>query len=126
MNGIKAVMCALLAALVLRLFFFDFMMAQGNSMEPAIPNGTVLVINRLRYGFRLPWQQEYLLRWAQPREGEVLVFYTPTGEKAVKRCIALTGLGTFIAAGDNELTSYDSRSYGPVPFDNIIGKVLGH
>jgi type IV secretory pathway protease TraF len=27
--------------------------------------------------------------------------------------------------GDNLSMSYDSRSYGPVPMNNIIGKVLG-
>jgi type IV secretory pathway protease TraF len=32
----------------------------------------------------------------------------------------------FIAKGDNEASSYDSRSYGPVPLANIIGKVLGY
>ena len=125
MNSLKAVLLALILAFVLKLFVFDFMVAQGTSMEPAIKNGTVLVISRLRYGFRLPRQQKYLVRWAEPRPGEVLVFFTPTGELAVKRCLMLTGNGSFIAGGDNELTSYDSRSYGPVPFDNIIGKVLG-
>ena len=123
---IKAVLWALAAALFLKIFVFDFMIAQGSSMEPAIPGGSVLVISRLRYGLRLPWRQKYLIHWAQPRVGEVLVFYTPSGELAVKRCIALTEDGSFIAAGDNELTSYDSRAYGPVPFDNIIGKVLGY
>jgi len=33
--------------------------------------------------------------------------------------------GVFYAEGDNSIVSYDSRSYGPVQTDNIIGKVLG-
>ena len=94
-------------------------------MEPAIQNGTVLIVSRLRYGFRLPWQQNYLLRWARPKTGEVVVFYTPTGELAVKRCASANG-DSFYAEGDNGLASYDSRAYGPVPADNIIGKVLGY
>ena len=124
MNSVKAILCAFMVAIVLKLFFFDFMVAQGDSMEPAIQNGTVLVISRLRYGFRLPRQQKYLIRWAEPRIGDIVVFYTPAGELAVKRCIALTGTGSFIAGSDNELSSYDSRSYGQVSFDTIIGKVL--
>lgn len=124
MSSIKSILLAFLAAVVLKMFVFDFMIAYGSSMEPAIQNGAVLVINRLAYGLRLPWQQRYLIRWAEPRVGDVLVFFTPTGELAVKRCIALTGYGSFIAGGDNELASFDSRSYGPVPFDNIIGRVL--
>jgi signal peptidase I len=126
MKRTKAILCAFIAALLLKLFFFDFMIAQGYSMEPAIRNGTVLIVSRLRYGFRLPLRQRYLIRWAQPKAGEVVVFYTPLGELAVKRCIALTESGDFIVEGDNVLTSYDSRSYGPVQSDNIIGKVLGY
>jgi signal peptidase I len=121
----KAVLWALMAALVLKLFVFDFIIAQGVSMEPAIKSGTVLIVNRLRYGFRLPWRQDYVFRWALPKEGDVIVFYTPTGELAVKRC-TLIEKSSFFAEGDNGLASYDSRSYGLVLFDNIIGKVLGY
>jgi signal peptidase I len=126
MRGIKGLVWAITAALVLKIFVFDLMIAQGNSMEPAVKNGAVLVVSRLRYGLRLPWRQKYLLRWSKPKAGEVVVFYTPSGELAVKRCTSLTERGGFIAEGDNAAASYDSRSYGPVPADNIIGKVLGY
>jgi len=125
MNGTKAIIFAVLTVLFLKLFIFDFIMAQGHSMEPAIKNGTVLIVSRMRYGIRLPWQQEYLLQWAQPKKGDVVVFYTPTSELAVKRCTKLSESG-FYAEGDNTSASYDSRSYGPVPAKNVIGKVLGH
>ncbi|MDR2730496.1 MAG: signal peptidase I [Treponema sp.] len=125
MNGTKAIFHALALAFIIKLFFFDFMIAQGQSMEPAVKNGAVLVVSRLRYGFRLPWRQKYLVKWAKPKAGEVVVFYTPMGELAVKRCAAVLPEG-FIAEGDNELASFDSRAYGPVPADNIIGKVLGY
>ncbi|MDR0503727.1 MAG: signal peptidase I [Treponema sp.] len=125
MNSIKAVLLALLAAFVLKLFFFDLMIARGNSMEPAIKSGSVLVINRLRYGFRFPWQHDYLINWARPEAGEVVVFFTSNGELAVKRCTSSDGKG-FFAEGDNPVSSYDSRSYGLVPNNNIIGKVLGY
>jgi len=125
MNGTKAVILALAAAFFLKFFFFDFMIAQGSSMEPSIKSGRVLIISRLRYGLRFPWMQGYLIRWDNPKIGEVVVFYTPFGELAVKRCIDLVE-GGFIAQGDNRNVSYDSRSYGSVPVDNIIGKVLGY
>jgi signal peptidase I len=121
----KVVFFAFLTALVFKFFIFDFMIAQGHSMEPAIANGTILVVSRLRYGLRLPWQQKYLIRWAMPKTGEVVVFYTPLGELAVKRCLDISGVN-FFAEGDNALSSYDSRAYGPVPADNIIGRVLGY
>jgi len=121
----KAVLGAFAAALIIKLFLFDFIIAEGNSMEPAIHSGSILVVNRLQYGLRFPGQTGYLVRWAAPRQGDLVVFYAPSGDIAVKRCDSLTGEGEFIAQGDNSLQSYDSRSYGPVPVDATIGKVLG-
>lgn len=121
----KAVLGAFACALVIKLFLFDFIIADGDSMEPAIRSGSVLVVNRLQYGIRFPGRSGYLMRWAEPKQGELVIFYTPSGDIAIKRCASLAGKGQFIAQGDNSLRSYDSRSYGPVPVDAIIGKVLG-
>lgn len=121
----KAVLGAFAAALVIKFFLLDFIIAEGDSMNPVICSGTVLVVNRLQYGLRFPGQKNYLIRWSAPKQGEVVVFYTPSGELAVKRCGGTSGRDGFIAYGDNSIQSYDSRSYGPVPADNAIGKVLG-
>jgi len=120
-----AFILALLTALFLKLFIFDFIIAQGQSMEPSIKNGNILIINRVSYGIKLPWKQVYLIRWAFPKAGEVVVFYTPAGDLAVKRCTQASDKN-FYAKGDNGIASYDSRSYGNIPVDNIIGKVLGY
>ena len=121
----RAILWAFLAAIIIKLFLVDFIIAEGNSMEPAIHSGSVLVINRMQYGLRFPGQEGYLVRWAQPRQGEVVVFYAPSGNIAVKRCGGADQTGVFMAQGDNSLRSYDSRSYGPVSADATIGKVLG-
>jgi signal peptidase I len=111
--------------MVLKGFLFDFMIAEGRSMDPVIKSGTVLVVNRAAYGLRLPWTGKYLLRWRMPLPGDVVIFYTPQGDRAVKRCAGITPGNTFVALGDNRRESYDSRAYGPVPVDHIMGKVLG-
>ena len=121
----KAVLAALAVAVLIKLFLLDFIIAEGNSMEPAIRSGTVLVVNKLQYGFRFPGQKGYLVRWAMPGQGEIVVFYTPSGSIAVKRCSGLTENGEFTVEGDNSIQSYDSRSYGPISANNTIGKVLG-
>jgi signal peptidase I len=121
----KAILWGCVAALLMKIFLFDFMVTEGPSMAPAIKNGAVLLVVRLAYGFRLPGAGGYLLRWSGPRAGDVVVFLTPVGETAVKRCGAWDGDDTFFALGDNERESYDSRSYGPVPVDRILGKVFG-
>ena len=75
----KAVIGALVTALIMKLFLFDFMLAEGHSMEPAIMPGKVIMVWKLSYGFRLPGRGPYILRWAVPNEGDVVVFYTPSG-----------------------------------------------
>jgi signal peptidase I len=121
----RIVLFAFLAALVMKVFLFDFMIADGRSMVPAIYPGTVLVVNRLAYGIRLPGTRKYLLRWSPPKTGDVVIFLTPQGELAVKRCGTVMGNDNFFALGDNSLESYDSRSYGPIPADSVMGKVIG-
>ena len=121
----KAITCALVTALIIKLFLFDFMISEGHSMSPAINPGKVLLVFKLSYGIRMPGSGNYILRWAVPREGDIVVFVTPYGEIAVKRCHRLLPDNMFFALGDNSSQSYDSRSYGPVPVDNIMGRVLG-
>jgi signal peptidase I len=122
----SAILVAFVIALLMKTFLFDFMLTEGQSMTPAIPAGTVLLVDKLSYGLRLPWTKRYLCLWAKPKRGDVVIFYTPRGQIAVKRCAGLEERDTFIALGDNSLQSYDSRSYGPIPINNIIGKVLGN
>ena len=121
----RAVFLAFAAALLIKTFFFDIMIAEGYSMSPAIKPGSLLLVCKIYYGIRQPGSGNYLVRWGGPCSGDVVVFYTPLGEIAVKRLSALLPEGLFIALGDNDTQSYDSRYYGPVPNDNIIGRVLG-
>ncbi|GMO31435.1 MAG: hypothetical protein Ta2B_12550 [Termitinemataceae bacterium] len=122
------ILCALLFALIIKLFFFDFIIVDGDSMLPTLNNGKVLIVNRLAYGFRPFMLSRYLLSWGGVKAGDIVVFWTPRNELAVKRCgeiFIAGGLTFFSALGDNSLESFDSRSYGSVPVDNIIGKVVG-
>ena len=120
----KAVVCAFIAAVLMKFFILDFMIVDGLSMDPAIRPGTVVMVCKVYYGIKLPPSGRYIVKWRVPREGDVVVFYTPLGEIAVKR-LGEAHPDHFYALGDNHLQSYDSRDYGPVPYDNIIGKVLG-
>lgn len=120
----RAVIGAFIAALLVKFFILDIMIAEGDSMIPSIKPGNVLLVCKIVYGIRVPVSGAYLVRWGTPRKDDVVVFYTPLGEIAVKRCGEIYP-GDFYALGDNSPLSYDSRNYGPVSNDNIIGKVLG-
>ncbi|MDR0496540.1 MAG: S26 family signal peptidase [Treponema sp.] len=121
----KAIIGAFVVTLAIKFFILDFMIAEGHSMAPAIKPGRILLVCKVFYGFKLPGSGTYLIQWGKPRKDDVVVFYTPLGEIAVKRCgESLTG-NVFNALGDNSSQSYDSRNYGLVSNNNIIGRVLG-
>jgi signal peptidase I len=124
----RAVAAAFIAALFLKNFVIDVMLVEGASMEPVLMSGQVVMVNRLAYGIRVPFQAKddsrYLARWNIPSENDIVVFWTPLGDLAVKRIFALLPGERFIARGDNSLQSYDSRAYGPASLNDIVGKVL--
>ncbi|MCL2557465.1 MAG: signal peptidase I [Treponema sp.] len=122
---LKAILAAFALAAIAKLFLFDVVIADGNSMEPTISSGAVLFVNKARYGLRLPFGNRYIIRWSQPEEGDVVVFLSPTGGATVKRVSSPPLNGMFIARGDNPSISYDSRSFGPVSVDAVIGRVMG-
>jgi len=121
----RAIIGAFITALLIKIFVIDIMIAEGHSMFPIIKPGTILLVCKTYYGLKLPGSLSYILQWKTPREGDVVVFYTPYGDIAVKRCGEVLPGEMFFALGDNDSQSFDSRSYGPVPNKNIIGKVLG-
>ena len=122
----RPALLALACALAIKLLFIDLMITQGRSMLPTLKPGSLLVVNKAAFGFRIPGAGIYLFHWSAPKPGDLLVFYTPLGERAVKRCHSIHDDGTLFVRGDNDLESFDSRSYGLVPMDHILGKVVAH
>lgn len=116
---------ALFVALLIKILCFDIMIAEGTSMMPTIYPGKVLFINKLAYGFRLPWSKKYILRWNYPRIGDIVVFVSPQGTIAVKRCVQIQNQEYILVLGENSEVSYDSRNYGPISADFVLGRVEG-
>ncbi len=73
--------------MILKTFVVDVKFASGNSMEPIIQNGDWLVVWKLAYGLKLPNRNTYLLRWASPKAGDIVLF--PIDNRfVVKKCVA--------------------------------------
>ncbi|MFW5995191.1 MAG: signal peptidase I [Spirochaetia bacterium] len=90
-----------LSLLLLRGFGMELLQVQGVSMEPVIRAESTIFVNRAAYGLQTPFTNDYVIKWARPRKGDIVVFTTPGTERlAVKRVVAgpgerykLTGLG---------------------------------
>ena len=121
----RILIAACAAAVLMKVFLIDLMIADGRSMLPTIRPGTVLPVLRAAYGLRNPFGNGYLIRWGSPTLGDIIVFTSPDGQLAVKRYLESFGDGSFMAVGDNRSESYDSRNYGPIAVDSILGKVIG-
>jgi signal peptidase I len=63
------------------------------SMLPTLQIGDYVLVNRLRYGIRLPGARRWLTRGAGPQPGEVIVFsdHKDPAVMYVKRAIAVAG-----------------------------------
>lgn len=71
---------AFLCAMILRAFFFEAFKIPSGSMEPTLISGDHLFVNKLRYGVRVPFTTKFVVRFAEPRHGEVVVFRFPSEE----------------------------------------------
>ena len=82
----------------------------------AIVRGLSMVPN-LGYG------DELLIRYEVPVQvGDVIVFRR-SGQNDVKRVDSISDDGIFVL-GDNANASLDSRNYGPIRPDQVIGKAI--
>ena len=63
------------------------------SMLPSLQIGDYVLVNKLRYGVRLPFLDEWLVHFGPPKRGDVIVFATGKDPALdyVKRVIAVEG-----------------------------------
>ena len=146
---LETIVPAILIALLLNVFVGQATRVQGQSMEPGLHTDQRLVVEKVSYRFhgprhgdivvlRVPSQGEELLikrviglpgETVEIRDGHVYIDgqlvdepYTngSTRQGRIGRVI-VPPLQVFVM-GDNRDHSNDSRSFGPVPIDNVVGR----
>lgn len=83
----------------------------GHSMEPKLKNGSIVLVSSIFY----------LLR--KPKVNDVIAFKNFDGKILIKR-IKNIEKGNFFMEGDNKKDSLDSKSFGAISKDMILGKVF--
>ena len=98
-----------------RILFFlgrrDAFRVEGNSMTPTLNDGEVVLVKHTR----------------RVKVGDVVLAQHPYKQsvKVLKRIGEVNDQGRYILAGDNPEESTDSRSFGSLKRQDILGKVVG-
>ncbi len=182
----EALAIAIIGALILRAFVIQAFRIPTGSMEDTLLVGDFLLVNKFWYGAKVPFTDYRLPSFADPKQGDVIVFKYPLDPSLdyIKRCIAVEGQtllikdkqiyvdgkpftnpdhvkfidphikkkgvverqitsafpegsfnrdnfgpvvipkGYLFMMGDNRDNSLDSRYWGFMPKENVVGKAL--
>ncbi len=127
--------------LLLRGFIVQTFNVPTGSMKDTILIGDFLIVNRLKYGIKLPFTDKYLTRFRKPEKGEIIVFRYPLGGDGilnntnfVKRCAAVAGDTVYIehktlfVNGEDVNADYishrDPREYPPLNIEKDLFQKL--
>lgn len=90
---VEAIVVALLLALVLRAYVIEAFKIPSGSMIPTLLVGDHLLVNKLVYGFDLPFVDDKVLVYRDPRMYDVIVFKYPKDPEKnfIKRVIGTGG-----------------------------------
>ncbi len=89
---IRIFMVMLLVVSSLRSALADWNDVPTGSMKPTIEIGDRVVVNKLAYDLKVPFTTIELVKWADPRRGDIVVLFSPVdGTRLVKRVVAVPG-----------------------------------
>jgi signal peptidase I len=90
---VEAIGMALLLALFIRTFIVQAFKIPSGSMIPTLQIGDHILVNKLAYGVRIPFWEQYLVEFKQVERGDVVVFVFPEDRSKdfIKRVIGAPG-----------------------------------
>jgi signal peptidase I len=89
----EALAVAFLLALFIRTFIVQAFKIPSGSMLPTLQIGDHILVNKFRYGIRLPILGQRVLKFVDPRRGDIIVFVYPVDphKDFIKRVIGQPG-----------------------------------
>jgi len=89
----KAIITALLLALLIRTFVIQAFKIPSGSMMPTLLIGDHILVNKFIYGTKIPFSDRRILVFKKPERGDIIVFKYPEDPERdfIKRVIAIGG-----------------------------------
>ena len=82
----------IIVVLLLRVGVVEANFIPTGSMQPTLPIGDWLVIDRAAYGLSLPFKKDSLVQWHAPERGDIITFDPAhTKDRLIKRVIGVPG-----------------------------------
>ena len=99
---IESIIIAVILALFIRTFFIQAFKIPTGSMRTTLLEGDRILVNKLRFGAKVPFTDYRLPGYGKPQRGDVIVFIYPEDPKRdfIKRLIALGGETVEISNGN--------------------------
>jgi signal peptidase I len=148
-EALETILPAILIALLINVFIGQATRVEGQSMEPNLHSNQRLVVEKVSYRFRGPQRFDVVVL-RLPRQGDELLIKRVVGlpgetveinngqvyidgnaldepflnvqtRPGRNSRVVVPPLHVYVL-GDNRDHSNDSRSFGPVPVDNIVGR----
>jgi signal peptidase I len=84
---------AILAALTIRWLFLEAYVIPTGSLLPSLLINDHIFVNKLTYGIRAPFSENWLIKFREPERGEIIVFKYPQDMSTfyIKRAIGIPG-----------------------------------
>lgn len=92
-DGWGSILLAVLVALTIRWAFFEAYVIPSGSMFPSLLLHDHIFVNKFVYGLRVPFSENWLVKFSEPQRGDVVVFKYPRDMSTffIKRVVGLPG-----------------------------------
>lgn len=92
-EGWGSMALAILAALTIRWLVLEAYVIPSGSMFPSLLKNDHIFVNKLAYGIRAPFSENWIVKFAEPKRGEVIVFKYPKDMSTffIKRIVGIPG-----------------------------------
>ena len=96
----------------LRNIGIDVLTMASRSLQPRVLKGQQVLVSNFSFGLRVPFLPYHLIKWGNPKVGDLVIVSGPKGNPYLREVLSLKGTNVLLNAD------------GWVPKDRLIGKAI--